>query len=195
MSQLWQKGHHQKCCESKRVKPGKHGKFKQTRVLGLQTQPVEENSQPTSNPYPGYFTTLEPPQHYLNHPALFHNIQTYHVKSKHIKPLLLIAASEGPIQPVEWEFDTGAGCNVIPLCMQKSLFGDNELMPNPVQIFGYGESPTANLGTCTITIHTSKGKPQMAACQVTNARGYLILGITTTLQVGHIEYPVVISPA
>ena len=195
------KGHYQKCCKSKRTKPGKNRKFKQTQVHGLQTQPVDKNSQPPFNPYSGYYTPLEPPQQYASQPALFHHIQMYHVKSindtssKHIKPLWLSAASEGPIHQVECEIDTGAGCNVMPLYMYKSLFGDKEPMPTPVQIVGYGESPIANLGACTITIHTSNEQPQLATCQVTDTRGYLILGRTTAQQVGYIDFPVVTPPA
>ena len=68
-------------------------------------------------------------------------------------------------------------------------------MPTPVQIFGYGESPTANLGACTITIHTSNKQAQMATCQVTDTRGYLILGRTTAQQVGYIGFAVVTPPA
>ena len=194
------KGHYQKCCKSKRAKPGKNRNFKQTQVHGLQTQPVDENSQPPINPYSGYYTPLEPPQQYASQPAMFHHIQMYHVKSindtssKHIKPLWLSAASEGPIYQVECEIDTGAGCNVMPLYMYKSLFGDKELIPTPVQIFGYGESPIANLGACTIIIHTSNKQPQMATCQVTDTRGYLILGRTTAQQVGYIDFPVVTPP-
>ena len=195
------KGHYQKCCKSKRAKPGKNRKFKQTQVHDLQTQPVDGNSQSPINPYPGPYLPLEPPQQYSSQPALFHHIQTYHVKSindtssKHIKPLWLSAASEGPIHQVECEIDTGAGCNVMPLYMYKSLFGDKELMPTSVQIFGYGESPIANLGACIITIHTSNKQPQMATCQVTDTRGYLILGRTTAQQVGYIDFPVVTPPA
>ena len=63
----------------------------------------------------------------------------------------------------EFEIDTGAGCNVMPLYLHKSLFGDKILTPTSVQIFGYGESPVANLGACTIAIHTGdRQQPQMA---------------------------------
>ena len=107
----------------------------------------------------------------------------------------LSAESEGPIHQVECEIDTGAGCNVMPLYMYKSLFGAKELMPTPVQIFGYGESPMANLGAWTITIHTDNRQPQMATCQMTDTRGYLILGRTTAQQVGYIDFQVVTPPA
>ena len=83
----------------------------------------------------------------------------------------------------------------MPLYMYKSVFGDKELIPTSVQIFGYGESPIANLGACIITIHTSNKQLQMATCQVTDTRGYLILGRTTAQQVGYIDYPVVTLPA
>jgi len=144
---------------------------------------------------------VELPQQYSNQPALFQHVQTYHVKSitdtssKHIKPLWLSTASEGPIHQVECEIDTGAGCNVMPLYMYKSLFGDKELMPTSVQNFGYGESAIAKLGACIITIHTSNKQPQMATCQVTDTRGHLILGRTTAQQVGYIDFPVVTPPA
>jgi len=79
----------------------------------------------------------------------------------------------------------------MPLYMYKSLFGYKELMPPSVQIFRYGESRIANLGVCIITIHTSNKQPQMATCQVTDTRGYLILGRTTAQQVGYIDLPMV----
>ena len=105
------------------------------------------------------------------------------------------AASEGPIHQVECEIDTGARCNVMPLYMYKSLFGVYELMPTSVPMYGYGESPIANLGACIITIHTSNKQPQMATCQMTDTRGYLILGRTTAQQIGYIDFPVVTPPA
>ena len=116
--------------------------------------------------------------------------------SKHIKPLWLSTASGGPIYEVECEIDTGVGCNVMPLYLQKSLFGDKSLTPTSVQIFGYGESPVANLGACTIAIHTGDRQlPQMATCQVTDTRGYLILGRETAQQVGYIAFPEVTPPS
>ncbi|CAH3036641.1 unnamed protein product [Pocillopora meandrina] len=60
----------------------------------------------------------------------------------------------------------------MPLYLHKSLFGDKSLTPTSVQIFGYGESPVANLGACTIAIHTGdRQQPQMATSQVTDTRG------------------------
>ena len=59
-----------------------------------------------------------------------------------------------------------------------------------MQILGYGESPIANLGACTIAIYTGdRQKPQMATCQVTDTRGYLILGRETAQLVGYIAFP------
>ena len=84
----------------------------------------------------------------------------------------------------------------MPLYMYKSLLGVNELMPTSVQIYGYGESPIANLAACIIiTIQTSNKQPQMATCQVTDTRGYLIIGRTTAQQIGYIDFPVVTPPA
>ena len=83
----------------------------------------------------------------------------------------------------------------MPLYMYKSLFGDKELMPTPVQILGYGESTIANPGACTITIHINNKQPQMATCQETDTRRYLILGRTTGQRVGYIDFPVATPPA
>lgn len=84
----------------------------------------------------------------------------------------------------------------MPLYLHKSLFGDKSLTPTSVQIFGYGESPVANLGACTIAIHTGDRQlPQMATCQVTDTRGYLILGRETAQQVGYIAFPEVTPPS
>ena len=127
------------------------------------------------------------PQEYQH--TMFHHIQAFHVKSindtssKHIKSLWLSTASGGSIYQVECEINTRAGCNVMPLYLHKSLFGDKSLTPTSVQIFGYGESSVANLRACTIAIHTGDiQKPQMATCQVTDTRRYLILGRETTQQ-------------
>ena len=103
------------------------------------------------------------------------------------------AASGGVIYQIECEIDSGAGCNVMPLYLHKSLFGDKELLPTSVQIFGYGESPVANLGACTIAIHTGNSQdPQMTTCQVTDT---LIPGRETAQKVGCIAFPDVIAPS
>lgn len=121
---------------------------------------------------------------------MFYHIQSFQVKSitdtskKHIRPLWLSAANDGTIHQIECEIDSGAGCNVIPLYLHKSLFGDKELLPTSIQIFSYGESPVANLGPCAIAIHTGNSyEPQMATRQVTDTRGYLILGRETAQSV------------
>ena len=96
------------------------------------------------------------PQDYQH--TMFHHIQAFHVKSindtssKHIKSLWLSTASGGPIRLNARSI--GVGCNVMPLYLHKSLFGDKSLTPISVQIFGYGESLVASLGECTIAIHT-----------------------------------------
>ena len=58
---------------------------------------------------------------------------------------------------------------VILLYLHKSSLGDEELLPTSVQIFGYGESPVANLGAYTIAIYTGNSQePQMVTFQVTD---------------------------
>ena len=190
------RGHFQKCCKSKMSKSSKPNEPKQAQVHGLQTHPGASGSQPIVQTPPSELLGTQP-----NYSAMFHHIQTIHVKSidgsssKHIKPLWLSAAKGGTVHQVDCEIDSGAGCNVMPLYLHKSMFGDAELMPTTVQIFGYGNSPVTNLGACTIAIHTGNSQqPQIATCQVTDTRGYLILGRETAQKVGYIDFPEVIPP-
>ena len=133
---------------------------------------------------------------------MFYNIQTFHAKSindissKHTEPLWLSTASGGPIHQGECEIDTGAGCNVMPLYLYISLIGDKSLTPTSLQMFGYGESLVPSVGACTIVIHTGdRQQPQIATCQVTDTRGYLILGRESAQQVGYIAFPEVTKPS
>ncbi|PFX16986.1 hypothetical protein AWC38_SpisGene18711 [Stylophora pistillata] len=156
------KGHYKKCCKSKTGKQGTTGEPKQVQVHGLQAPQTEASASRISvrDPPQGYRIMFGPQVPQDNQHKMFHHIQTFHVKSindtssKHIEPLWLSTASGGLIYEVECEINIGAVCNVMPLYLHKSLFGDKSLTPTSVQIFGYGESPVANLGACTIVIQT-----------------------------------------
>ena len=171
---------------------------KQAQVYGLQVKPGTDASLLLAHiPTPSYYAGPEPVESQSSHPAMFYHIQSFFVKSindisnKHTRPLWLqlSAANGGIIYQIECEIDSGAGCNVMPLYLHKSLFGDKEVLPTSVRIFSYGESPAANLGACTIAIHTGNSQdPQMATCQVTDTRGYLILGRETAQKVGYIAF-------
>lgn len=177
------KGHNQKCCKSNKAKPGRTVEHKQAEVYDLQAEPGTDASQLLAHiPMPSYYAGPEPVKSQSSHPAMFHHIQSFYVKSindisnKHIRTLWLSVANGGIIYQIECEINSGAGCDVMPLYLHKSLFGDKELLPTSVRIFDYGESPVANLGACTIAIHTGNSQdPQMATCQVTDTQGYLIL--------------------
>lgn len=186
------------CCKSKTGKQGTTGEPKQVQVHGLQAPQTEASTSRISvrDPPQGYRMMFGPQVPQDNQHKMFHHIQTFHVKSindtssKHIKPLWLSTASGGLIYEVECEIDIGAVCNVMPLYLHKSLFGDKSLTPTSVQIFGYGKSPVTNLGACTIVIHTGgRQRPQMATSLVTDTWGYLILGRETAQQVGYIAFP------
>lgn len=99
-----------------------------------------------------------------------------HTSSKNIKPLWLSSPNGGPVQQVECEIDSGAECDVMPMYTYKSSFGNKEHLLTPVQIFGHRDSPIANIGACAITIHMGHKQPHTVTCQVTDTRGYLILG-------------------
>lgn len=132
------------------AKPSRPAEHKQTQVYGLQAKPGTSASQlPAHTQTPmSYYAGPEPTEAQSSHSAMCHHAQSFHVKSindttsnKHIKPLWLSVANEGIIHQIECEIDSGAGCNVMPLYLHRSLFGDKELMPTSVQVFGYGESP------------------------------------------------------
>lgn len=85
---------------------------------------------------------------------------------------------------------------VILLYLHKSSFGDKELLPTSVQIFGYGESLVATLGACTIAIRTGNSQePQMAMYQVTDTQGYHMLGRETAQKVGYVAFFDVTRPS
>ena len=126
------KGHYKKCCKSKTGKQGTTGEPKQVQVHGLQAPLTGASANQTSvcDPAQDYHMMFGPHVLEDNQHTMFHHIQSFHVmsinntSSKHIKPLWLSTASGGPIYEVECEIDIGAGCNVMPLYLHKSLFGD-----------------------------------------------------------------------
>ena len=85
MSHVWEKGALPKVLQIQ-------DKIRQTQVHGLQAQVGNDTGQSSA-----YYTSLELPEQHWNQPALFHHIQSYHIKSindtssKHIKPLWLSA--------------------------------------------------------------------------------------------------------
>ena len=84
----------------------------------------------------------------------------------------------------------------MPLYLHISLIGDKSLTPTSLQMFGYGESLVPSVRACTITIHTGdRQQPKLATCQVTDTRGYLILGRESAQQVGYIAFPEVTTPS
>ena len=198
------KGNYKKCCKSKTGKQGTTGEpaCKPCTWTCLPLTGVNANQTSVRDAAQDYHMMFGPHVPQDDQHTMFHHIQTFHVKSindtssKHITPLWLSTASGWPIYQVECEIGTGAGCNVMPLYLHKSLSGDKILTPTSVQIFGYGESPVANLGACTIAIHTGdRQQPQMATCQVTDTRGYLILGRETAQRVGYFAFPEVTPPS
>ena len=46
-----------------------------------------------------------------------------------------------------------------------------------------------NQGSCTAVLLTGSWAPQKAVCQVTDTRGYFILGYETAQQIGYIHFP------
>ena len=52
----------------------------------------------------------------------------------------------------------------------------------------YGDSPVANKGLCTAILLTECQTPRKAKFQVTEMRGYLIVGRETVQQIGYIDF-------
>ena len=55
-------------------------------------------------------------------------------------------------------------------------------------ITGYGDSPVAYTGSCTAVLLTGSQAPRKALFQVTDTRGYLILGRETVWKIGYIHF-------
>ena len=115
--------------------------------------------------------------------AASHNMQTVWVNSlnkqednRHVWLLWLTTQLDAWVCYFDCEFDSGAGCNVMPLYIYGSMFGNKKPKPCTVFINGYVDSPVKNHVSCTAIHLTECQEPQKAVFQVTDTRGYLIEG-------------------
>ena len=95
-----------------------------------------------------------------------------------LRPLWISQSQNSPVQWIDCEVNTGAGCNVVPAYKAGALFGQewlDPLQPPMVYIEAYGGKPVHNLGSCIIYMHKLP-KIYRVLCQVTNTKGYFILG-------------------
>ena len=73
------------------------------------------------------------------------------------------------------EVDTGAGSNVMPYNILKSIFGDVTLKPTTMHITAYDNNAVEVIGSCIIYVHAGSTIYRLE-CQVTKTEGYFILG-------------------
>ena len=74
----------------------------------------------------------------------------------HIRPAWLSLEPNSPIQNLNCEVDKGAGCNVLPYSILKSIFGDVTLKPATVHIIAYDDNAIKAMGSCIIHAHSGK---------------------------------------
>ena len=77
----------------------------------------------------------------------------------------------------------------MPLCIHRLLFKDWKPKPPTVIISRYGDSLVANEGSSTATLLSGCQTPLKAVFQVTDTRGYLILGHEKVQQIGYMHFP------
>ena len=99
-----------------------------------------------------------------------------HPKSKpHIRPLWLMQECSQIFQ-TDYEVDTGASCNILPLYKAKALFEkDLKLGKITVNLKGYNDSPVEKLGSCIVYLYHGN-KMYRVLCEVADSKGHLILG-------------------
>ena len=124
-----------------------------------------------------------------------HMLKTVKVKSincpqsnPHIRPAWLSLEPNSPIQKLNCEVDTGAGCSVLPYSILKSTFGDVTLKPATVRIIAYDDNVVKVMGSCIIHAHSGKTVYKLE-CQVTKTEGYFILGRNTAVKMNYVNFP------
>ena len=84
----------------------------------------------------------------------------------HIRPAWLSLEPNSPIQKLNCEVDTEAGCNVLPYNILKSTFGHVTLKPATECIVAYDDNAVKVMGSCIIHAHSGKtGKTGVSSHQ------------------------------
>ena len=129
-----------------------------------------------------------------------HLLKTEKVKSvscpqsnPHIRLAWLSLEPNSPIQKLNCDVDTGAGCNVLPYSILKSTFGDAIVKPAIVCIIAYNDNALKVMGSCIIHAHSDKAVYKLE-CQVTKTEGYFILGRDTAVKMNYVNFPEVKPP-
>ena len=108
--------------------------------------------------------------------------------NRHIRPLWLTTHPKVQVHKFYCEVDTGAGCNIMSLCIYTSIFRDQRPELPMMIITGYGDSLVANTGSCTAVLLTGCHVLRKAIFQVVDTRGYLILGRETVRKIGYMHF-------
>ena len=113
-------------------------------------------------------------------------------ESMHIWPLWLTTQVDAQVHQFDCKGDLGAGYNIMPLYIYRSLFGE----PGPLTVFtdGHGDSPVKCQGLCTAVLFTGCQAPQKPVFQVTDTRQYFIFGHETIQKIGYIHFPRITPP-
>ena len=191
-------GHYAEVCHSKKAKQ-LHEMQTSLNRMQIQQQPAQQYAQPqiqhcVQQHAQGYeFVDCIPS-------VTMHMLKTVKVKSincpqsnSHIRPAWHSLEYNSPIQKLNCEVDTGAGCNVLPYSILKSTFGDITLKPATVHIIAYDDNAVKVIGSCIVHAHSGKTVYKLE-CQVTKAEGYIILERDTALKVNYINFPEVKQP-
>ena len=76
----------------------------------------------------------------------------------------------------------------MPLYMYRSVFRDQRFELTTRMIIRYGDSLVTTRGSCTAVFLTQFQAPMKAMFQVTDTRGYLIIGRGTVRKLGYIHF-------
>ena len=111
----------------------------------------------------------------------------------HIRPAWLSLEPNSPIQKLNCEVDTGAGCNILLYSILKSTFGDVILKPATVHIIVYDDNAVKVMGSCIIHTHAGKTVYKLE-CQVTKTESHFILWRDTVVKMNYVNFPEVKPP-
>ena len=111
----------------------------------------------------------------------------------HLRPLWFTESNDGPLNVVEAEVDSGAGCNTFPLYLYQETFGELPMDPPTVTIKAYGDHPVSTIGSKVLKLYI--GKKTINRCfQICNVRKHPIIGRELAEEMGYISFPPVRTP-
>ena len=162
---------------------------KDKQFVDSRQQPLDQIQSECVYTHPYLTGNKRAPVNYLRPTTKIHYM--CHSDTEHIRLLWVSQAQKSWVYPTECEVDTGAGCNILPVCVTQELFSQEwlgALDPPRVHIKAYGGQAVHILCSCILYLHIDI-KMFPTIFKVTNKAGPIILGRRHVKAMGYINFP------